>query len=292
MPKKSKNRNGPIKVIRSQADMDKAVKAINNILRRDKGKGARLYVPELTWMFFLRYLDLMEEAEAQKASALGTAFTSSLSAPYRWRDWAAPFDRKKPVTELKAAQESGWRRAQLTGDGSTLGDYLRFVNGELFPHLQRLGENGNATNKQKVIAEIFRNKERTVLASETNLLDALDRVDALTRPRSATSTSSWSRRLSKACCRVWAKRKTTAASSLPRAKSSAPSCRLSTRSWGKPSMIPAAAPAAFSSKHTSTWLLKDQPARKSTCSKPRLSGAGGRERSHSDHPGQHGLARY
>jgi hypothetical protein len=44
----------------------------------------------------------------------------------------------------------------LTGDGSTLGDYLRFVNGELFPHLQKLGENGNATNKQKVIAEIER----------------------------------------------------------------------------------------------------------------------------------------
>ena len=83
----AKNRinNGTDKVIRSQADMDKAVKAINNILRRDKAKGARLYVPELTWMFFLRYLDLMEESESQKA-ALGTAFTPSLSAPYRWQD--------------------------------------------------------------------------------------------------------------------------------------------------------------------------------------------------------------
>jgi type I restriction enzyme M protein len=177
MPKKSGN--GALKVIRSQADMDKAVKAINNILRRDKAKGARLYVPELTWMFFLRYLDLMEEAEAQKTAALGTAFTPSLNAPYRWRDWAAPFDHKKPAGELKVAQAPGWRRAELTGDGSTLGDYLKFVNGELFPHLQQLGKNGNATNKQKVIGEIFRNKERTVLASETNLQDALDRVHAL-----------------------------------------------------------------------------------------------------------------
>ena len=126
MPKKTKNGNGAVKVIRSQADMDKAVKAINNILRRDKAKGARLYVPELTWMFFLRYLDLMEEAEGQKAAALGTAFTQSLSAPYRWRDWAAPFDHKKPAAELKGAQAPGWRRAELTGDGSTLGDYLKF----------------------------------------------------------------------------------------------------------------------------------------------------------------------
>lgn len=179
MPKKIKNNNGALKVIRTQADMDKAVKSINNILRRDKAKGARLYVPELTWMFFLRYLDLMEEAEAQQAAALGTAFTTSLNAPYRWRDWAAPFDRQKSVEELKASQAPGWRRAELTGAGSSLGDFLIFVNGELFPHLQKLGENGTATNKQKVIAEIFRNKEKTVLASEANLQDALDRVHAL-----------------------------------------------------------------------------------------------------------------
>jgi type I restriction enzyme M protein len=181
MPKKATNGGGTVKVIRSQADMDKAVKAINNILRRDKAKGARLYVPELTWMFFLRYLDLMEEAEAQKAAALGAAFTASLNAPYRWRDWAAPFDHKKPAAELKATQSPGWRRAELTGEGSTLGDYLKFVNAELFSHLQKLGEDGNATDKQKIIAEIFRNKERTVLASETNLQDALDRVHALSQ---------------------------------------------------------------------------------------------------------------
>ncbi len=44
--------------------MDKAIKEICNILRRDKAKGARLYVPELTWMFFLRFLDLLETQEA------------------------------------------------------------------------------------------------------------------------------------------------------------------------------------------------------------------------------------
>lgn len=179
MMPKTRNNNVNGRTIRTQSDMDKAVKAINNILRRDKAKGARLYVPELTWMFFLRYLDLMEDAEARNAAAVGAAFTPSLSAPHRWRDWAAPFDHRKPAAELKAAQAPGWRRAELTGDGSSLGDYLRFVNGELFPHLQKLGENGTATNKQKVIAEIFRNKERTILASETNLQDALDRVHAL-----------------------------------------------------------------------------------------------------------------
>ena len=50
----SNTHNG--KIIHSQAEMDKAVKSICNILRRDKAKGARLYVPEMTWMFVLSAL--------------------------------------------------------------------------------------------------------------------------------------------------------------------------------------------------------------------------------------------
>lgn len=175
--KKNNNSNG--RVIRSQGDMDKAVKGINNILRRDKAKGARLYVPELTWMFFLRYLDMLEETEAQRAAALGTTSTPSLNSPYRWRDWAAPYDYQKSAEKLIEIHAPGWKRAMLTGHGSSVGDYLKFVNGELFPHLQGLASTANATDKQKVIAEIFRNKERTILASETNLQDALDRIHAL-----------------------------------------------------------------------------------------------------------------
>ena len=55
------NRNG--KTISTQAAMDKAIKGICDILRRDKAKGARLYVPELTWIFFLRFFDVLEQQE-------------------------------------------------------------------------------------------------------------------------------------------------------------------------------------------------------------------------------------
>lgn len=66
--------------------MDKVVKSICDILRRDKAKGARLYVPELTWMFFLRYLDIIEEREEKRAKAVGIPFQETLKVPYRWRD--------------------------------------------------------------------------------------------------------------------------------------------------------------------------------------------------------------
>jgi len=169
------------KVITSQASMDKAVKSICDILRRDKAKGARLYVPELTWMFFLRYLDIMEQEEEQKAKALGTSFQSTLQEPYRWREWAAPFDHKISKEETIGNKLQGWKRRELSEQA--MGSYLSFVNDDLFPHLKSLGEQHGATNKQKVTSEIIRNKEKTILASETNLQNALDKIHELTETK-------------------------------------------------------------------------------------------------------------
>lgn len=180
MPRSKSNDNHQ-KVITSQASMDKAVKSICDILRRDKAKGARLYVPELTWMFFLRYLDLQEQKEEQAARALGTSYQSTLDLPYRWRDWAAPFDHQIPTEESRGNHLPGWKRRELSD--APMGTYLAFVNDHLFPYLKTLGEKLGATNKRKVISEIFRNKEKTILSSETNLQNALDKVHALTEAR-------------------------------------------------------------------------------------------------------------
>ncbi len=174
---KNKKNSGNGKTINSQAAMSKAVKSICDILRRDKAKGARLYVPELTWMFFLRYLDIMEDKEEQKSRALGTPFEETLAAPYRWRDWAAPFDHKIPKEEIISKRFWGWKRYELD---QPMGAFLAFVNEDLFPYMKTLGEKPGANNKQKVISEIFRNKEKTILASETNLQNALDKVHQLT----------------------------------------------------------------------------------------------------------------
>ena len=177
--KLTNSKNGKVtgKIINSQASMDKAVKSICDILRRDKAKGARLYVPELTWMFFLRYLDIMEQKEEVRAKAVGRNFQPSIAEPYRWRDWAASFDHRIPYDET-ILQQQGWKRCELSE--KAIGSYLSFVNDELFPYLKTLGEKPGATNKQKVISEIIHNKERTILASETNLQNALDRIHKLT----------------------------------------------------------------------------------------------------------------
>jgi len=74
----------------TQQSLNAAVKSICDVMRRSNCAGAMKYVPELTWILFLRILDERESHEAEEASALALPFTPSLQPPYRWRDWAAP----------------------------------------------------------------------------------------------------------------------------------------------------------------------------------------------------------
>lgn len=83
-------RKNNTKHLATRQSVDQAVKSICDIMRRGNCAGALQYVPELTWILFLRILDEREEREEQEAEAVGVPFTPSLEAPYRWRDWAAP----------------------------------------------------------------------------------------------------------------------------------------------------------------------------------------------------------
>ncbi len=87
--KKAKTQSNS-KSLGPQQSVNSAVKAICDIMRRSNCAGAMQYVPELTWILFLRILDERETQEAEEAEALGIQFTPSLESPYRWQDWAAP----------------------------------------------------------------------------------------------------------------------------------------------------------------------------------------------------------
>ena len=85
--------------ITSPQSLNSYIKGICDIMRRSGRAGALQYVPELTWMLFLRILDEKEQREEEQAKAVGAEFKSSLEFPYRWRDWAAPLQNK--VQEFK-----------------------------------------------------------------------------------------------------------------------------------------------------------------------------------------------
>ena len=156
------NSNG--KRLITQQSVDQAVKSICDIMRRGNCAGALQYVPELTWILFLRILDEREEREEQEAEALGLPFQPSLEAPYRWRDWGAPERQGNKRQELQNAPPNS---------------FFHFVNTELLPHLKTLKEVPAATPRQKVISEIMTGVERVRIDTERNFLDVLDKVHQL-----------------------------------------------------------------------------------------------------------------
>ena len=157
--------------ITSPQSLNAYIKGICDIMRRSGRAGALQYVPELTWMLFLRILDEREEKEAEYAKAVGAEFRPSLEYPYCWRDWAAPLDCRLPIAEC------GLKRKEL--QENTLGAFMSFVNGELIPYLKNLKNKPGATPLQKVISEVFSSIERTGIDTERNLLDILDKIDEL-----------------------------------------------------------------------------------------------------------------
>lgn len=183
MAKAKKNGNGNGKKLAGQQSVNSAVKSICDIMRRSNCAGAMQYVPELTWILFLRILDEREIREAEEDAALGIEFKPSLQAPYRWQDWAAPYDENVTIS---GGLKQGWKRKEL--DNGKLGDIFKFVNGipgqdgkmeGLIPYLKELKDKPNANPRQKVISEIMSGTERTRIDTERNFLDIVDKINEI-----------------------------------------------------------------------------------------------------------------
>jgi type I restriction enzyme M protein len=155
------------------------VKSICDIMRRSNCASALQYVPELTWILFLRILDAQEDRVRQEAEAVGNTYAPALREPFRWQDWAAPFEEKSAAVTPEG-KKVGWKRKEL--EAGKIGDFFNFINRELLPYLHQLDvlpnglSNPSASPKQRVIGRIMTAVERTRVDSETNLRDILDRV--------------------------------------------------------------------------------------------------------------------
>jgi len=152
----------PPRRLTTPSSVNSAIKQIADVMRRANYAGALQYVPELSWMLFLRILDEREQLEAEESDVVGAAFAPSIEAPFRWRDWAAP---------------DGATRVGLT-DGA-MGSFLAFVDHELLPYLRGLREAPGSSPRQRVISQVVSAVDKVDVDTERNLLDILDRVDAI-----------------------------------------------------------------------------------------------------------------
>jgi type I restriction enzyme M protein len=179
MNKRRTNKVG--KAIGSTGSLSKFVKSICDVMRRSNCASALQYVPELTWILFLRILDAQEVREREQAEVQGLDFTHALRSPYRWQDWAAPWSDQADHPQTSDGKAQGWKRQELFAAGD--GRLFDFINKELLPHLHSLDvdprtnlPNPAASPKQRIIGRIMTAVERVRVDDEANLRDILDRV--------------------------------------------------------------------------------------------------------------------
>ena len=154
--------NGNGRSFVTQQSLNSTIWSVCDVMRRSNCASALQYVPELTWLLFLRILDEREGQEAEEAEAVGWSYLPSLEAPYRWQDWAAPIGAKR-----------------LALQAAPLGAFFGFVNDELLPWLKRLRDRPNASPRQKVISETLSGVDRVRIDTERNFLDVLDKLDQI-----------------------------------------------------------------------------------------------------------------
>ena len=146
--------------IDTQAAFDAKIKSVCNVLRRSNCAGALQYVPELSWLLFLRFLDEREALESRDAKIQGIGFSPSLTGRHRWSSWAGRGGRHRKKLQ------SGAR-----------GGIFRFLEQDLLPHLQKLGRRPAASPRQRLISEIVADVNNTRVDTERNFLDVIDKID-------------------------------------------------------------------------------------------------------------------
>ncbi|MGH9853941.1 MAG: type I restriction-modification system subunit M N-terminal domain-containing protein, partial [Blastocatellia bacterium] len=77
--KTANNNNG--KTFTTQQSLNDYIWNICDVLRRSNCASALQYIPELTWILFLRILDEKETEEAERSEAVGASYRHSIESP-------------------------------------------------------------------------------------------------------------------------------------------------------------------------------------------------------------------
>ena len=157
---------------------DAAIKGVCDAMRSSNVMGAVQYVPELTWILFLRILDAQEMQENASDRALGLEYPDqAIPSPYRWQDWAAPYSRQAAQEVKPGGNTLGWKRNELHESGT--GSLLKFVNSDLLPFLRSFAGQQDATPRQQLIGAIMTSVEKSAISNEAVFREVLDRIDRI-----------------------------------------------------------------------------------------------------------------
>lgn len=131
-------------------------------MRKDDGvDGDAQRIGQLTWMLFLKILDLREA----KRETQNPDYQPVLASKYRWHSWAA----QQLETWKALAKKDDTQRNAIAKD------IIRFVNEELFPALKALPDDGNP--QKEVIRNVFKDSSGNFMKSGMLMLGVIEKLE-------------------------------------------------------------------------------------------------------------------
>lgn len=133
--------------------------AVANACDQMRGEGVhpRDYVEQLSWLFFLKAFEELEDRQEEEAAFSDEPFERRLQGGYRWSEWTATKDRPKEM--------------------------LAFVQAELFPHLQDLGEDPLAQRFRRIFSSVRNHQSQPAnfahVVTQVDRLHFSDRTDVV-----------------------------------------------------------------------------------------------------------------
>lgn len=123
------------------------LKTARRTMRKDKGLSGDIdRMPQLTWLMFLKFLDDQDRLAETEAAMSGRAHHPLISAPYRWRDWAALTDGLTGDALLTFLSSEAVPIRDDDGQQTTVPGLL--------PHLRTL-QGADEVDRRDVVARIF-----------------------------------------------------------------------------------------------------------------------------------------
>ena len=193
MPRQIKSKepkqNKKAKTISSTQSLSSFVKSICDIMRRSKCASALQYVPELTWILFLRILDAQEERDRGAAEAVGGTFTPALVSPFRWLEDVSNLGKPFPSYARllsSSGTPAGESRYSWTVD---FADRRKVAREEMQPYLEEaaklkgdvvtLKEKLKVLRKNSATTEEIEAVELKIKDTEKSSRDALAKADEI-----------------------------------------------------------------------------------------------------------------
>jgi len=137
-----------------------------DIMRTDAGTtGILQYIEQLSWMIFLKILEVIEKRNKTNAEYDGRTYNTIIKDEFQWSNWTGKDDKELEQFFTEAELEIMDKRDEPI--------LVSFINNNLFPYMKGI----SGTPEKELIRDVFQELTGNLMKSPYNLRDVIVLLD-------------------------------------------------------------------------------------------------------------------